>query len=85
MDSGQSVHLVVEMLRDILPAKLKVKNDTFGGFLSLINQLSTLENLQNDSKILNLERVMTDIGALTIWGGSERDMTPHIGSVGSEN
>jgi len=52
----------------------------------VINQLSTLENLQNDSKILKFERVMTDIGALTIrGGGSERDMTPHIGSVGSEN
>ena len=53
----------------------------------MINQLSTLENLQNDSKILKFERVMTDIGALTIrgGGGAERDMTPHIGSVGSEN
>ena len=72
MGSGQSVHLVVEMLRDIPPAKLKVKNDTFGGFLSLINQLSTLENLQNDSKILKFERVMTDIGALTIRGGGPK-------------
>jgi len=48
MGSGQSVHLVVEMWRDIPPAKLKVKHYTAGGFLSVTNQLSTLKNLQND-------------------------------------
>ena len=73
MGSGQSVHLVV-MWRDIPPAKLKV-NDTAVGFLSVTNQLSTMENLQNDSTILKIDRLMTDIGALTIRvgvGGSER-------------
>jgi len=77
MGSGQSVHLVV-MWRDIPPAKLKV-NDTAGGFRSVTNQLSTMEKLQNDSKRLKIERLMTDIGTLTIrCGGSERDMTPYM-------
>jgi len=70
MSSGQSVHLVVEMWRDIPPAKLK--HDTAGGFLSVTNQLSTMENLQNDSKILKIVRSMTDIGALTIRGGGPK-------------
>jgi len=73
------------MWRDIPPAKLKVKkNDTAGGFLSVTNQLhelSTMENLQNDSKSLKIDRLMTDIDALTIrgWGGP-KERSPHIGS-----
>jgi len=58
------------------------KNDTAGGFLSVTNQLSTMENLQNDSKILKIERLMTDIGALTIRGGARKGYDPHIGSGG---
>jgi len=51
MGSGQSVHLVVEMWRDIPHAKLKVKKMTpLVAFKSVTNQLSTLQNLQNDSK-----------------------------------
>jgi len=78
MGSGQSVHLVVKMWRDIPPAKLKVKNDTAGGFLSVTNQLSTLKNLQNDSNILKIERSMTDIGAFTIRGGGPKGIWPPI-------
>jgi len=71
MGSGQSVHLVV-MWRDIPPEKLKVNNDNAGGFLTVTNQLSTMENLQNDSKLLKIERLMTDIGALSIQDGGVR-------------
>ena len=54
------------------PRQLRRKNDTAGGFLSVTNQLSTMENLQNDSQILKIDRLMTDIGALTIRGGGVR-------------
>jgi len=85
MSSGQSVHLVVEMWRDIPPAKLKVKHDTAGGFLSVTNQLSTMENLQNDSKILKIERSMTDIGALTIRVGVRKVYDPPYRVWGLKN
>ena len=51
------------------PRQLRRKYDTAGGFLSVKNQFSTMENLQDDSTILKIDRWMTDIGALTIRGG----------------
>jgi len=54
------------MWRDIPLAKL---TNTAGGFLSVTNQRSTMKNLQNDSKILKINGLMTDKGALTIRGG----------------
>ena len=55
---------------------------TSGHFQMIINVLGVIDNLQKPAKIVKIDSLLAEIGALPVWGALSSKGAPHKGCEG---